>query len=117
MKLLLNRNGLLIIEVQYLYDLLSQKGFDSFYHEHVAYFTLSSIIKVLKNYNLYVFDAEKLSVHGGILRVCVSLNNKPITKNLKKILIKENDKKIFNKIKNLNLFRRKFNYKIKKFFK
>ena len=113
-KLLLNQEGLLIIEVQYLYDVLSQKGFDSFYHEHVAYFTLTSIIKVLKNYGLNVFEAKRLSVHGGILRVYVSKNKRQKSKNLIKILCKENDKKIFNKIKNLNLFRKKFNYKIKK---
>ena len=113
-KLLLNKKGLSIIEVQYLYDLISQKGFDSIHHEHTAYFTLSSIIKVMKNFDLYIFDAEKLSVHGGILRVYVSPNKKKIRKRLKKILNKENDKKIFTKLKKLNQFRKKFNYKIKK---
>mgnify|MGYP000026394017 CR=1 FL=1 len=86
-KLLLNKKGLSIIEVQYLYDLISQRGFDSFHHEHAAYFTLSSIMKVMKNFSLYVFDAERLKVHGGMLRVYVSLNKQPITKKLKKILI------------------------------
>ena len=113
-KLLLNKKGLSIIEVQNLYDLISQKGFDSIHHEHTAYFTLSSIIKVMKNFDLYIFDAEKLSVHGGILRVYVSPNKKKIRKRLKKILNKENDKKIFTKLKKLNQFRKKFNYKIKK---
>lgn len=113
-KLLLKQNGFLIIEVQYLYDVLYQKGFDSFYHEHVAYFTLSSMIKVLKNYGLNVFDAERLSVHGGILRVYVGKDKKLKSKNLIKILSKENDKKIFKKIKNLNNFRKKFNFKVKK---
>jgi len=113
-KLLLDKKGLSIIEVQYLYDLISQGGFDSFHHEHTSYFTLSSIIKVMEKYNLYVFDAEKLSVHGGILRVYVSSNKKKLSKRLEKILNKENDKKIFNKLKKLNQFRKKFNYKIKK---
>ena len=114
-KLLLNKKGLSIIEVQNLYDLISQKGFDSIHHEHTAYFTLSSIIKVMKNFDLYIFDAEKLSVHGGILRVYVSPNKKKIRKRLKKILNKENDKKIFTKLKKLNQFRKKYNYEIKKF--
>jgi len=46
-KLILEKRGLLIIEVQYLYDLLSQKGFDSFHNEHIAYYTASSIKKLL----------------------------------------------------------------------
>ena len=112
-KLILSKEGFLIVEVQYLYDLLFQKAFDSFHHEHIAYYTVSSITKVLKKYGLHVFDAEKLKVHGGILRVYVSLYKKPITKKLKKILSSENDKKIINRIKNLNLFRIKFNNKLR----
>ena len=115
-KLILDKKGLLIVEVQYLYELLLQKGFDSFHHEHIAYYTLSSITKLLEKYNLYVFDAEKLKVHGGILRVYISLNKKPITKKMKKILASENDRNIINKIKNLNLFRIKFSNKLNKFF-
>ena len=113
-KLILNKEGFLIVEVQYLYDLLFQKGFDSFHHEHIAYYTASSITKVLKKYKLHVFDAEKLKVHGGILRVYVSLHKKPNTKKLKEILSNENDKNIINKIKNLNQFRIQFNNKLRK---
>jgi SAM-dependent methyltransferase len=113
-KLVLNKNGLLIVEVQYLYDLLRQKGFDSFHHEHIAYYTASSITKLLKTFGLHVFDVERLKVHGGMLRVYISLNEKPLTKKLKKLLKYENDKNITKKIKILNKFRIQFNKKIKK---
>jgi len=112
-KLILNKNGLLIIEVQYLYDLLKQRGFDSFHHEHIAYYTTSSIKKLLEKYKIYIFDAEKLKVHGGMIRVYASLNKKLPTNNLKKMLKSENDKNIITKIKKLNLFRTTFNKKIK----
>jgi len=115
-KLILSKKGLLIIEVQYLYDLLNQKGFDSFHHEHIAYYTASSITKLLEHYKIYVFDAEKLKVHGGMLRVYAKLNKKPFTKKLKKLLNAENDKTIIKKIKSLNSFRVKFNKKINKLF-
>ena len=115
-KLILNKNGLLIVEVQYLYDLLKQRGFDSFHHEHIAYYTTSSLKKLLEEYEIYVFDAEKLKVHGGMIRAYASLIKKPLTKNLKKILKSENDKNIIKKIKKLNSFRIKFNKKIKKLF-
>ena len=113
-KLILNKDGLLIVEVQYLYDLLQQKGFDSFHHEHIAYYTASSIKKLLSKFNLYVFDAKRLKVHGGMLRIYISLKNKPITKNLKKILNSENDKNVISRVKNLNLFRINFSNKLKK---
>ncbi len=66
-KLILKKDGILIVEVQYLYDLLFQKGFDSFHHEHIAYYTVSSIINVLREKKLFVFDAERLKVHGGMI--------------------------------------------------
>ena len=115
-KLILKKQGILIIEVQYLYDLLSQKGFDSFHHEHIAYYTTSSILKLLKKYKIFIFDAERLKVHGGMIRVYASLHERPLTKNLKRMLNKENDKNIVNKIKNLNSFRIKFNNRIKNLF-
>ena len=116
-KLLMDKKGILIAEVQYLYDLLEQKGFDSFHPEHIQYYTLSSITKILEKFGLYVYDAERLSVHGGILRIYASPNRKKLNKKLKKILKKENDKRILNKIKNLNFFKKKFSIKIKKFLK
>ena len=115
-KLILKNDGLLIVEVQYLYDLLLQKGFDSFHHEHIAYYTTSSVINVLKERKLFVYDAERLKVHGGMIRVYASLYKKPFTDNLKKILNKEDDKNIIKKIKSLNSFRIHFNKKIKKLF-
>ena len=115
-KLILNKNGLLIIEVQYLYDLLKQGGFDSFHHEHIAYYTTSSIKKLLEKYNIYVFDAEKLKVHGGMIRVYASLSKKPLTNNIKFFLRTENDKNIIKKIEKLNSFRVMFNKKIKNLF-
>ena len=116
-KLILKKKGILIIEVQYLYDLLSQKGFDSFHHEHIAYYTTSSIVKLLEMYEIFVFNVEKLKVHGGLIRVYASLHKRPLTKNLKKLLNKEkNDKNIIKKIKYLNSFRIKFNKKIKNLF-
>ena len=114
-KLLLNKKGLIIIEVQYLYDLLKQKGFDSFHHEHIAYYTASSITRLLKEFKIFVFHAEKLKVHGGMLRVYASLNKKKHSTGFKKILKSENDKNLINSIKKLNYFKNRFNKKLKKF--
>ncbi len=113
-KLILQQNGTLILEVQYLYDLLLQKGFDSFHHEHIAYYTTSSLNKILKKYKIYIFDGERLNVHGGVLRVYASLYKKPTSRRFKKLLKKENDKNLIYKIKNLNSFRIKFVNNLKK---
>ena len=114
-KLILNNDGFLIVEVQYLYDLIFQKGFDSFHHEHIAYYTLTSIKKLMSSFGLHVFDAEKLKVHGGMLRVFISLKKKKSSENLNEIIRNENDIIIMNEIKKLNIFRIKFGNKLKKF--
>jgi len=113
-KLILKKNGLMILEIQYLYSLLKNNGFDSFHQDHKYYYTLSSIKKIFKVFNLYIFDAEFLKNNKEILRVYISTSNQKKTEKLKKILKSENDKIIFEKIKKLNNFRKNYLLKLKK---
>ena len=113
----LKKTGQLIIEVQYIYDLLKNHGFDSFHQDHKFYYSLSSLTRLLKMYNLYIFDAEIIKVHGEILRVFVSTNHQKETARFKKIRNKENDKEIFKKLIILNKFRLKFNKSLKNLIK
>ena len=76
--------------------------------------TATTEIYTLSLHDALPIYAEKLKVHGGILRVYVSLHKKQNTKKLKEILSNENDKNIINKIKNLNQFRIQFNNKLRK---
>jgi len=69
----------------------------------------------LKEFKIFVFHAEKLKVHGGMLRVYASLNKKKHSTGFKKILKSENDKNLINSIKKLNYFKNRFNKKLKKF--
>ena len=69
---LLKDNGIIVIEVQYLNSLLENNGFDSFHHEHISYFNLSSINKILNLNSLFIQEASIEKHHGGILRVIAS---------------------------------------------
>ena len=113
-KLILKDQGIMIIEVQYLYSVLRGNGFDSIHQDHRYYYTLNSIKKILKIFGLYIFDAEFLKKNNEILRVYVKKTKKNSSERLKKILNKENDKIIFSKVKKLNNFRKSFSIKIKK---
>jgi 2-polyprenyl-3-methyl-5-hydroxy-6-metoxy-1,4-benzoquinol methylase len=113
-KLILKKNGIMIIEIQYLYNLLKKNGFDSFHQDHKYYYTLSSIRKIFKVFNLNVFDAEFSKNNKEILRVYISASDKTETKKLKKIIKSENDKIIFKKIQKLNNFRKNYLLKFKK---
>lgn len=71
---LLEDSGAFIFEVQYLVDLVEKTLFDMIYHEHTSYHHLAPLLKFLSDYGMYIFDAERISTHGGSLRVYSALN-------------------------------------------
>ena len=61
--------GVAAFEFPYLKDLIDATEFDTIYHEHVFYFSLSSVAKLAVYSGLELFDAERQTVHGGSIRV------------------------------------------------
>lgn len=111
---LLSKNGVLVIEVQYLITLIKKNLFDNIYHEHIHYWSLSSLSLLFKNINCTIFDAELIDTHGGSLRCYIkkksfkeSLKVKKILVNEKKIGIKKN-KYFINFSKQLEKKKNKF---------
>ena len=68
---LLNKNGVIVIEVQYLINTIKDLTFDNIYHEHVNYWSLTSLNYFFEKYNLKIFKAKKIDTHGGSLRIYV----------------------------------------------
>jgi len=71
-KRLLAPDGLLIIEVPYLPDMLDKLEFDTIYHEHLSYFSLSALNTLFNKHSMSIVNVERLAVHGGSIRVYVS---------------------------------------------
>jgi len=71
-KILLKKNGHLILEVPDLNSLIEKVGFDTIYHEHRHYFSEKSICKVLKKNDLFVYKIKKINYMSGSLRVFAS---------------------------------------------
>lgn len=69
LRSLLHPHGFCVIEVQYFRDMVEGLSFDNIYAEHVFYFTLHSLERVLAEAGLRIFDAEQVDTHGGSLRV------------------------------------------------
>lgn len=70
-KSLLKPNGVFVIEVQYLVDMIEKMTFDNIYHEHLSYFSLTPLLYFFKKHNMEIFDAKKVASHGGSLRVFI----------------------------------------------
>jgi hypothetical protein len=66
---LLQPDGVAVIENHYVKDLIDQVEFDSIYHEHLCYYSVSSFDRLFRQHGLTMVDAERLSIHGGSLRV------------------------------------------------
>jgi hypothetical protein len=71
--------GVVVVEVPYLRDLVDGLEFDTIYHEHLSYFTLTSLSPLFAASSLTILDVERLPVHGGSLRVRASRNGEPST--------------------------------------
>jgi len=69
MKILLKPQGLITMEVPHLFQLIEQNQFDTIYHEHFSYFSLTTVEKIFAYHGLTLFDVEELSTHGGSLRI------------------------------------------------
>ncbi len=70
--ILLSPEGVLTIEFPHLVSMLQQCQFDTIYHEHFSYFSFSTARAFLLAHQLKVFDVQKLSTHGGSLRLYAS---------------------------------------------
>ena len=74
-KILLEPEGVFIIEAPYLVDFLEQNLFDTVYHEHLSYFSVSSLKTLLERLGMKIIDVEKVESHGGSLRVFAAHDN------------------------------------------
>ncbi len=109
---LLNKKGIAIIEIQYLLNTLKDLTFDNIYHEHYNYWSLTSLVNFFNQFNAKIFKAEKITTHGGSLRIYISKNKKiKIDKNIKNLL-KEEEKFGIKKYKTYQNFGRQV-YKIR----
>jgi SAM-dependent methyltransferase len=68
---ILKPSGVAVIETPYLRELIDRLEFDTIYHEHVFYYSLSSLVRVFERHHLMVADVERIPIHGGSLRVYV----------------------------------------------
>lgn len=66
---ILKPKGVSTFEFPWLLNLLEQNQFDTVYHEHFSYLSLSAVSRIFAANGLEVFDIEELPTHGGSLRV------------------------------------------------
>jgi SAM-dependent methyltransferase len=68
---LLKPNGIAIMEVPWVFDMMDRLAFDTIYHQHVYYFSLTALCDLLGRHGLTVNDVQRLDTQGGSLRLSV----------------------------------------------
>lgn len=71
----LRDDGMLVIEVPYLIDLLQKHEFDTVYHEHLSYFLLKPLQHILDQNDMKIIKIKKYPIHGGTIEVRAVKNN------------------------------------------
>jgi SAM-dependent methyltransferase len=76
---LLKPDGVAVIENHYIKDLIDHVEFDSIYHEHLCYYSVTSFNNLFRQFNMVMVDAERIPMHGGSLRVFFQREDGPQT--------------------------------------
>jgi SAM-dependent methyltransferase len=62
-------DGVVVIEVPYVKEMIDRCEFDTIYHEHLSYFSLTALDQLFRRHGLRISDVKHLPIHGGTLRV------------------------------------------------
>jgi SAM-dependent methyltransferase len=77
LALALKPGGLVNMEFPHLYRLVESAQFDTVYHEHFSYLSLTTVKRIFAAHGLRVFDVEELPTHGGSLRIHARRDDDP----------------------------------------
>lgn len=68
---LLKETGVAVIEAPYVVDLVEHGEFDTIYHQHLCYFSVTALDKLFRRHSLFLNDIQRTAIHGGSLRLFV----------------------------------------------
>jgi SAM-dependent methyltransferase len=85
---LLKDDGMAALEMPYVKDLVDHCEFDTIYHEHLCYFSVTALDKLFRRHKLFLNDIKRLPIHGGSLRLYIEKIESPSSR-LKELLAEE----------------------------
>jgi len=87
---LVGEQGIFISESHYLRDLIETLQYDTIYHEHLRYYSLTSLKSLLERHGFRIFYVRRIPTHGGSIRVYASKTEAyPIDNSIEQILQEE----------------------------
>lgn len=96
LKVLLSDDGAFVVEIPHFLELFKNLEFDTIYHEHSYYFLLKPLIQLGNMFKIPLFKVEKLSTHGGSLRLYFE-KKRPIENSVFEVLEEEQKAGMYQK--------------------
>lgn len=92
-SMLLKDSGVAVIEAPYVVDLVDHCEFDTIYHQHLCYFSVTALDQLFRRHSLYLNHVERLEIHGGSLRLFVE-KSEAVQDSVKTLLAEEVERKV-----------------------
>ena len=70
-RTILKDDGVAVIEAPYVVDLVDHGEFDTIYHQHLCYFSVTALDRLFRRHELYLNRIERVPIHGGSLRLFI----------------------------------------------
>jgi SAM-dependent methyltransferase len=90
-KILLKDTGIAVMEVHYVADLVDNREFDTVYHQHLCYFSATSLDNLFRKHGLFLNKIERIPTYGGSLRLFVE-HHENVSESVSSLLAEESDK-------------------------
>jgi 2-polyprenyl-3-methyl-5-hydroxy-6-metoxy-1,4-benzoquinol methylase len=90
---LLKEDGMAVIEAPYVADLIDHCEFDTIYHQHLCYFSVTALDRLFRRHNLFLNDVQRTTVHGGSLRLFIQ-PHEAVAETVKNLLQEEQTRHI-----------------------
>jgi hypothetical protein len=82
-----------VIEAPYVVDLVDHCEFDTIYHQHLCYFSVTALDRLFRRHELYLNDVRRVSIHGGSLRLFIEPREN-VGESVKALLREERARKV-----------------------
>ncbi len=75
--LLLDDDGIFVIEAPYLLDLIEKIEYDTIYHQHLSYFSVAPLQTFFARFGMHIINIERTDSHGGSIRIFIARHTSP----------------------------------------
>ncbi|MCA9875187.1 MAG: methyltransferase domain-containing protein, partial [Anaerolineales bacterium] len=92
-RTILKDDGMAVIEAPYVVDLVDHCEFDTIYHQHLCYFSVTALDRLFRRHGLYLNAVKQVSIHGGSLRLFIEPVERP-QESVKRLLALEKERQV-----------------------